>query len=352
MGSYLLPTLESGYIGQGYKVEQFEEALKGRFHFRYPVSVNSCTSALQLAIHLAKPTYYYDEIEVLTTPLTCFATTAAILANGLRPTWVDVDPLTLNMDLDHLDHKLSRNTHIIVVVHFGGYPINLDRLSVILDKCEMRYGHRPIVIEDCAHALSSYYQGHMIGTSDNLCCFSFQAVKTLTTGDGGLLSVPDYSLYERAKLLRWFGMDRNAPRTDDIPEAGFKYHMTDLNASIGLANLEHINKLLRRQRENCEYYIKELPDISRPEREGDCPNGWLFPIMVDRVQDFRWYMEGLGVESTPAHYRNDKYSCVADRADDLPQMDVIEKEMTCIPCGWWVTDEDREFIVSAIRKGW
>ncbi len=216
-------TLNSGYIGQGPAVEKFEHLLRDRFGYDYLVTVNSATSAEHLALHMlrtpSESNSRQDRLngatekwpgcepgdEVLTTPLTCTATNWPILANGLRIKWVDVDPETLNIDLDDLERKLTPKTKAIMFVHWGGYPVDLDRVKQICRRAKELFGFTPRVIEDCAHAFGSTYQDKPIGTHGNMCTFSFQAIKHITTGDGGLLMLPDSQLLARAQLLRWYG---------------------------------------------------------------------------------------------------------------------------------------------------
>ena len=242
----LSATLHSGYITQGPRVEEFEERLRGYFGTPHVLTLNSATSGLHLALHLLRrpdgewPGLNEHQDEVLSCPLTCTATNWPILANRLRIKWVDADPATANMCLDDLEAKLSPTTKVIMLVHWGGTPVDLNRVSRVREVCYQRFGFRPMVIEDCAHAFGAEYGGQKLGTHGNLCVFSLQAIKHLTTGDGGLLLLPGRKLFERGKLVRWFGIDRNKRSgggdfrmEPDIPEFGFKYHMNDINAQIG-----------------------------------------------------------------------------------------------------------------------
>lgn len=339
--------LKSGYIGEGCQVKKFEEELKSVFNYEHLLTVNSCTSALQLALHLLKR---HALQEVLTTPLTCFATTSAILANDMQPSWVDIDPLTGNMCLDDLESKITYRTKIIIIVHFAGFPIDYDKLEVILNRSERRIGFRPVVIEDCAHAWGSLFRDRLVGTYGHLGCFSFQAVKNLTTGDGGLLVLPEH-LYARAKKLRWFGLDRDQSRSQDIFEAGFKYHMNDIAATIGLSNLKALveQNIIEKQRKNLAYYHEHIPQLTLQKPDDRQANGWLCCLQVDERERFEKIMRSRGVEAAQPHYRNDAYSCLRHYKAELPNLDGLEKRLTCIPCGWWV---DPEFVVDQIKKGW
>ncbi|MFC7589611.1 DegT/DnrJ/EryC1/StrS family aminotransferase [Nonomuraea antimicrobica] len=296
---------------------------------------------------------------MLSTPLTMEATNWAILANRLRIRWVDIDPATLNVDLDDLAAKIGPRTRAIMVVHFAGYPVDLDRLAAILDEAESRLGFRPVVIEDCAHAWGAAYRGRPIGTHGNVSVFSFQAIKHLTTGDGGALALPGDELYRRATLLRWFGIDRTADRLrnpPDVPEWGYKFHMTDINASIGLANLAKADDVLARHRDNAAFYDRELagvPGLELTERAADrLSSFWIYPMKVEDRDGFMKRMDDAGIMASNVHERNDLHTCVRDYRAELPGLDGVARRVVCVPVGWWVTDEQRAFIADTIKAGW
>ena len=199
--------LNSGFIGQGPVVDEFENTLANYFQHPYISTLNSATSCEHLAFHLIKKPKSFtkadgygvrdnvwvgmnDGDEVLTTALTCTATNWPILANNFKIKWVDIDPKTLNMDMDDLERKITKNTKAIMIVHWGGYPNDLDRLREIQEKSMRLYGFKPAVIEDCAHSMGSKYKGKLIGTHGNICTFSLQAIKHITSVDGGLLFLP------------------------------------------------------------------------------------------------------------------------------------------------------------------
>lgn len=350
VGEEVAKTLQSGYVGQGPKVEEFEAALSSRFRWPYVLAVNSCTSALQLALHSCP-----FKGEVLTTPLTCFATTAAIINSGFRPRWVDVDSFG-NMDLDDLERKFNGSVTAVMVVHYGGIPIDIKRLhEIITDKANV-YGYiqSPRIVHDCAHAFGSRYNGHLLGGEfygDEIYCYSFQAIKTLNTGDGGAMLIRDWDLYERLKKLRWFGLCRGSSRLEqNIEEVGFKYHMNDIAATIGICNLQGCDTLLKLQRENCDYYSMKLSDISRKPDPKYQTSGWVFPVRVPDRCVFDRLMGDKGIETGPAHSRNDKHECVSPWQESLPNTDIMERELTFLPSGWWLGPHDREKVVDAARE--
>lgn len=352
----LKAVLKSGFIGQGKEVEKYEELLRNYFKYNHVLTLNNCTASLTLACRLAEVTF---GDEVISTPLTCFATNTAILANGAKIRWADTNPLTCNIDLDDIANKVTNNTKAIMVVHWGGYPIDVNQLAYkVLQKTG---GYLPPIIEDCAHAFGATIKDQFVGTFGNYSCFSLQAIKHQTTIDGGLLLTPS-DQYKRAKLLRWYGIDREERgRTDfrveiDVPEWGYKYHMNDVCASIGQVQLQYINKILKKHRTNAKYYNKHLSRINGiqllTELPDSNPSYWLYTFLVDRRTDFRRKMKELGVITSKVHERNDLHSCCKDFIAPLPMLDSINDKIINIPVGWWVTKENREYIVDCIKKGW
>ena len=358
--------LNSGYIGQGVKVDEFETNLKTYFNHDYVTTLNSGTAGLHLALHLLKkPNQNWPGLElgdeVLTTSMTCTASNWPILANGLKIKWVDIDPNTLNMDLDDLERKITSKTKVIMAVHWGGYPIDLDRLKQIQEKTFMMYGFKPEIIEDGAHSFGSKYKGKSIGSHGNLTMFSLQAIKHITSVDGGLLLSPNRDLYQRSKLVRWYGIDRDDNRKDfrceaDIEEWGFKFHMNDVCATVGIENLKHVDSILNVHKSNALFYDNQLANINgltqlirQPGHESAF---WIYSMLVDDRDGFYKWMNECGIVVSQVHERNDKHTCVREYKTHLPTLDKTVGKIVSIPVGWWVTDEQREYIVDCIKKGW
>lgn len=372
--------LESGYIGQGPKVDEFENHLKDFFNNDYVATTNSATSAEHLALHLLKKPQenmqlfhgvaalnskwpgIEDGDEVLATPLTCTATNFPILANNMKIKWVDIDPETLNMDLDDLARKITPKTKVIFLVHWGGYPMDLEKLQKIQASAHKLYGFTPAIIEDCAHAFGSKFNGKPIGSHGNICTFSFQAIKHLTSVDGGALVLPHKELYKRAKLQRWYGIDRESDRKDfrceaDIEEWGFKFHMNDVSAAIGIENFKEVQEnVVDKHISNGKFYdeaLKGVKGVTLLERESKCESSyWIYSILVDRKDEFTAHMKKCGIATSQVHERNDIHTCLAEFKTRLPNLDSIKDNLTAIPVGWWVTEEDRQYIVDCIKKGW
>ena len=360
--------LSSGFIGQGPRVELFEQNLKKHLNYDYLLTLNSGTSVLHLIIHmLKKPDTDIDwpglnpGDEILTTPLTCTATNWPILANNLKIKWVDIDPKTLNLDLDDLKRKLTNKTKVIIAVHWGGYPNDLDALKDIQKRCYELFGFKPVIIEDGAHSFGSKFNNKPIGTHGNPTMYSFQAIKHLTSVDGGLMVCPSKEFYSRAKLLRWYGIDRDSDRKDfrceaNINEWGFKFHMNDVCASIGNENLKQIDNIIFKHKDNAKYYdhsLKNIPGISLLERDKRMESSfWIYSVLVENKDDFHRKMKEHGIACSQVHERNDKHTCVREFNSILPNLDKTITKLSSIPVGWWVSKEDREYIVDCISKGW
>jgi dTDP-4-amino-4,6-dideoxygalactose transaminase len=371
--------LNSGYVGQGPKVDQFEKDLQDFLYVDKLVTLNSGTSGLHLALHLLKKPRKSNQIfhgvastedfwpglqpgdEILATALTCTASNWPILAHGLKIKWVDIDPTTLNMDLDDLERKITPTTKAIVLVHWGGYPNDLDKIKQIQQKAYQIYGFKPAVIEDGAHSFGSKYKGKYLGNHGNMIMYSFQAIKHITSVDGGLLTLPHQELYKRAKLLRWYGIDRDSNRKDfrceaDIEEWGYKFHMNDVCATVGIENLKHANTIIQKHQENAAYYdenLKNIPGVTLLKRkEGHESAFWIYSLLVEDRDGFMNHMKNCNIVVSQVHERNDKHSCVREYKSSLPALDRTIGKVVSIPVGWWVTEEDREYIVDCIKKGW
>ena len=366
--------VDSGYIGQGAKVDEFEDQLRQYLGVKHLVTLNSGTSGLHLALHMLKQSYAFadgyssvqwpgltSDDEVLTTSLTCTATNFPILANGFNIKWVDLDPTTLNMDLDDLERKLSPKTKVIIAMHWGGYPLDLDRLQRIKKKCKDQFGFEPAIIQDCAHAMGSLYKNKSLATYGDLAMYSLQAIKHITSVDGGVLVVPPH-LNKRARLLRWYGIDRDEKgRTDfrceaDITEWGFKFHMNDVCATIGMTNLQDADYIVGAHKSNAKYYDANLSGISglttltrHPERDSAF---WIYSMLVDDRPGFYRWMKECNITVSQVHERNDKHSGLQHFKTELPVLDRTIGKVVSIPVGWWVTEEQREYIVGCIKKGW
>jgi perosamine synthetase len=331
------------FIGQGERVEAFERAFCALIGaVEPPLALCSGTAALDLALKLAG---VGPGDEVISTPITCTATNGAIANAGARIVWADVDPTTGNIDPADVVRKVSAHTKAIMAVNWGGRPCDYEALR---HASPLRYCP---VIEDAAHGPFGAPEG------GDYTCWSFQAIKHLTTGDGGAL-LSNCGDMERGRLLRWYGLDRRSSAdfrcAQDIAEIGQKWHMNDIAATIGLANLSLAEWSVARSRLNAEYYhraLSGLPGLAVPPLDPAC-SYWLFTILADDRDGLAAHLANRGIATSQAHARNDKHAAfrAVSSGWPLPGVDHFDAHQTNIPCGWWVTEQDREHIAGAVQE--
>lgn len=363
--------LMSGQIAQGWGVDFFETQLRSVLGLsRNPITVNSGTSALHLAYHLAG---VRRGSIVLVSPMTCAATITPILALGAIPIWADVDPLTGNIDPAAIPRTLEwlRNR---IVYHAPGYPKPTPAALVAVDWAGVPADYRGIrralgehttpIIEDAAHAMLAEREGKSIAyyteLDNHYVCYSLQAIKHLTSGDGGILVCPNGDLLDaRARRLRWFGLDRTSPvdfrAGQDIDEAGYKFHMNDISAAIGLANLVGLESCVAQHRYNARALRGSLFDLAPyVETVPDNPGAsyWVYTLLVDNRASFVEHMKAKGIACSEVHRRNDLHTAfraVAPEQPPLPGLDAFSSRQISIPCGWWLTAGELDRIIDAVR---
>ena len=346
--------LASGYIGQGPVVREFEQKFEQVLQVPNAVAVNSCTSALHLALSCAG---VGPGDEVITTAQTFMATSHVILHNGARPVFADVQYLTGNLDPADIEHRITERTKAIMPVHWGGYPCDMDEIHAIATK------HKLTVIEDAAHAIGATYHGRPIGALSRFTCFSFQAIKHITTGDGGMLTAPAPVDYEQARRCRWFGIDRDRRRPSvlgepewDGSEIGFKYHMNDIAAAMGVEHLADLGAILDQRRRFAHIYREGLVTVSgitlfeaRPDRESA---HWLFDVHVEHREEFIRMLKSKGVQASVVHRRIDRNSVFGGLRHDLPTLERFDQSHVALPIRNGLTDEDIHYVVDCVREGW
>jgi len=352
----LMPCLEkilySGQISEGAPVAEFEKRFGEMVGGVDTLSFYSGTAALHAALVLAG---VRADDEVISTAVTAEPTNMAILHAGAKVVWADVDSLNGNLTASAVAEKITPRTRAVMVVHYGGTPAPLDGIRAVAA------AHGIPVIEDAAHALGARYGNAQIGTHSEFVMFSLQAIKHMTTVDGGMLAINQSEGHEallaRGRRFRWFGIDRAASRTEvDVAEIGYKYHMNNVTASIGLAQLDHIAPVIARHIANGKYFdqaLKKIPGLALCRWE-DCaePSYWFYTVLVERREAFGRHLAAHGIASSQVHKRNDLHSIFSASKCELSGVDAFYQNMMHIPCGWWVDDERREYIVDVIRQGW
>lgn len=330
--SEIADTLNSRWIGQGPKVDKFEKVFGEKFCDSLPgIAVGSGTDALHLAYLLAG---IEAGDEVITPVFTCTATNIPLLYIGAKPIFADVEKSSLNIDVNSIEKLISKKTKAIVCVHYGGLACEMDAIRDLANSYNLQ------VIEDAAHAVGAKYKNRYIGSMSEFTMFSFQAIKHITTGDGGYLSIKNPDLLEKAKRLRWFGIDRTKKQLgiweNDLTEIGYKYQMTDLGAAIGLASLREFDNTLACRKQLFNRYTQNLIEtedfsILSKELPHTIHAAWLFTIRTSHRKQLQQILAKNGIETNQVHYRNDRYSIFGGRHLTLKNMDELEDEYLVLP---------------------
>ena len=305
-------TFDSGWLGLGPKVMEFEKNWSTYIGGSYSLAVNSATAAL----HLALTAFNFPQgKKVLVPAITFVSTAAAALYNGLIPVFVDVDPITLQMDIVDLKKKYDNDCVAVIPVHYGGYPVDIEN---ILD---FAYDKGMKVIEDCAHCAGGEYKGKKLGTWGDIGCFSFEEKKLMTTGDGGMICSANEEIIEKLKPYRWVGIDKDTWRraSDFRNEAvndayhwhylisvlGYKYNMNDLAASIGLIQLKKLDYMNMIRSKHINLYLENIKDLKeiKPLLPYNTKRDvyWIFGIRTKQRDKLIVFLKEKGI-STGVHF--------------------------------------------------
>ena len=345
--------LRSGWIGLGPKTAEFEKKFSAFCTTKYCVGVNSATAALDLSMKLLN---IIPGDEVLVPTITFVSTAHAVAYNRAIPVFFDADINTLGPDFDDLKSKISKKTKAIIIVHYGGRPIDMDRLKNLA-------GNIPIV-EDCAHATGAQYKQQPVGSLGAIGCFSFHAVKNLSMGDGGALTMNRKDWAERAKRLRWLGIDKGTwdrTTTDKsywwqykVTEIGLKCHMNDISAALGLIQLQRLTDMNNRRKKIASAYMDGLKDIDEihlpPTDDDHYHSSWhIFHIRCSRRDELSVYLQKNGV-STGVHYTPiHTYKCYGDQPS-LPHAETVAGQLLSLPMFPTLSNENLNKIIDLIRK--
>lgn len=346
--------LRSGWVGLGPKTREFEEAFARYVGAPYAVGLNSGTAAL----HLALKVLGVEGGEVITTSLTYVATNHAILYNNAVPVFADIEEDTLNIDPREVERLIGRRTKAIVAVHYAGHPCDMDPIL------EMAAAKGLKVVEDAAHACGASYKGRKIGSLSDATCFSFDTLKNLATGSGGMITLHDPELDARLRKLRWLGVTRdtwtrassNGRRAwcYDVDEVGFRYHMTDLAAAIGLVQLRKLERLNARRRELVSLYDRCLADIDwvqiPPLKEYATSSHHKYVIRARGRDGLIAHLRQKGIAANVHFVPNHFHRPYQGFRADLPVTERVWKELVTLPLYPDMTEAQVEQVVSAIKS--
>ncbi len=346
--------LRSGWIGLGPRTKEFEERFADYLGVRYAVAVNSATAAL----HLAAKALNLEGAEVVTTPMTFVSTNHALLYVGAEPVFCDIEPDTLNLDAAKIEALVTSRTKAVMVVHYGGYAADMDR---ILDIARRR---KLLVIEDCAHACGGEHRGRKLGAIGDIGCFSFHAVKNLATGDGGMVTTNDEAVYRRLMKLRWLGITKDTWSREsgdshgyswyyNVEELGYKCHMNDITAAIGLVQLAKLDAANARRRALTERYNRALAGLSEvetPVRRDymTMPASHNYVIRCSDRDGLHEALKAKGI-STGVHYiPNNHYEMYRKFRGATPVCDAVWKRLLTLPLFPDLSDEEADRVAAAV----
>lgn len=376
----------SGYINEGAQVTQLTQALSRRWDTDLVINnsprktlgrlcvTNSCTSALTMALKLAG---VGPGDEVISTPMTCVATNTPIINLGANIVWADIDPNTGMIDPCSVKQKITSKTKAIMAVAWGGSPPNLSELYYRIPSDPPDQSIKLIL--DAAHAFDAKYHDMPIWAWADFTCYSFQAIKHFTTGDGGALvcswSEDHARLHAntdfcRAKAMKWFGLDRDVTKDEngnwrgqqwdaDIVEAGYKFNMNNVAAAIGLSQLPHIDRLVAAHRANAGLYDSLFSDFTlvRPtlKYDGAITSAWVYTVLVAPEaklsrDELLAALNAEGIHAGVVHVPNDTYTCFAPFKAELPGVRQFSARQLSLPVGWWLDGDDVRHIAQRVKE--
>ncbi len=351
--SALREIFKTGWVGLGPKTAEFEKKFSEYIGTDFAVGLNSCTAALDLALRVR----HFDGGEVLVPAITFVSTPHAVLYNNLRPVFVDVDPETLCMDTTDFERKITPRTKAVIPVHLGGHPVDMDPVV------EIARAKNIFVVEDVANACGGEYKGKKLGSIGDFGCFSFEAKKNLTTGDGGMITIHDETMVAPLKRLRWCGIDKDTWKRFsenknyswyyEVRELGWKYNMNDIASAIGLVQLKKLDELLAKKSRIVNNYKIALKDISwlelPVEREWARGAWWLFIVKVPERDRFIEHLASRGI-TTGVHFMPMHHHPLYKKyGADVPKTEKVWPRMVTLLFYPSMTDSEFEEVIDAVK---
>lgn len=354
--------IASKWISTGPKTAQFEQRFAEYIGVKHALAVSSCTAALHLSLIAAG---IGEADEVITTPYTFTATAEAIGYTGARPVFVDIDPVTLNIDVAKIEEKITPRTKAIIPVHIAGLPCDMDAL---LEICRQ---HNLVLIDDAAHAIPAEYKGHCIGSIGNLSAFSFYGNKNLATGEGGMITTDNDHFASVIKPMRLHGIDKDSWARQhersvwyyEVISQGYKYNMTDIQAAMGLCQLLKIEKQREIRRRYAQIYesgLRELPEIITPQEEAISRHAWYLYIIQLRTESLRIsrdeFIDAMreaniecGVHYIPLHLFPFYQQRYGYQEGDFPHAESAFQRVVSLPLHPVLTEEDIHVVIDTTR---
>ena len=359
----VVQSLKSGWITTGPKVKIFEEAFKEYVGAPFAVPLSSATAGLHLAMLALK---LQPGDEVITTPMTFAATVSMIVQGGGTPVLADIEPGTLNIDLQAIRGKITPRTRAIVPVHFAGQPCDLDGIFALAREFGLK------VIEDAAHAIGTQYKGARIGSLDSVSVFSFHPIKNITTGEGGMVATRDEQFAEEISLMKFHGMNREAWKryeasgtpNYDIVMPGFKYNMMDLQAALGIHQLAKLDGFIEKRTELAQYYNEAFAEVEEVVTPKLVPyphrHAWHLYTPLIRIEalniDRDGFMAklkgeniGTGLHFKAIHHHPYFRELLQIPEGELPNADYASQRILSLPLFPLMTLDDANDVVAAVK---
>ena len=350
--SELKKTIKSKWINTGPREFEFRNLIKKRFKSKFAVATNSGTSSLRAALAALN---VGPGDEVISTAYTWLATNTAILEQGAKPVFADINYDDLNISINDIASKITKKTKAIICVHYAGNPVDLEKLNKISKNYNIP------VIEDCAHAMGSEYKGRPIGSSRNICCFSFQCVKIVTCGDGGAITCDNKNTYEKLQSKIWYGFNKEKKKINflnPVPEKpdglGFKMNMNDIVATFACSAMKELDRSLKKRRSIGKIYRNEFSNLNKIKlinyKIDRKPNYQIFPIHVSNRNKFAKFMWENNVQVNINNRRNDIYSIFGGLNKKLVNLNKADNDVILLPLHLGLKKTDINKIVSLVLK--
>lgn len=355
-GAAVAEVIASGWVSQGPRVREFEQAFAARVGAAEAVATTSCTTALALALHACG---VGPEDEVIVPSLSFIATANAVWHCGARPVFADIDPRTYNLDAEAAERAITARTKAIMPVHQVGLPADMDAFIALGKR------HGVTIVEDAACAIGATYKGRPIGSLPSLACFSLHPRKVITTGEGGMIAVQDVALADRLRRLRAHGMDTSdlARHTasdviiETYPERGFNFRMTDMQAALGLCQLQELDWILERRRKLAQRYtaaLQRIPHLEPPYEPPYAQRTWqsycvrLAPgAPVERTELMRNLLRD-GIATRRGVMAIHEEASYAGAAEQLPHTEAVTRETLMLPLFPALSEEQQDYVIDRL----
>ncbi len=359
----VVETLRSGWLTTGPKVKQLEADFARYIGCHHAVAVNSGTAALHLALDAVG---IREGDEVIVPTMTFAATAEVVLYFKAKPVLVDCQQDTLNMDPDQIEPAITSKTKAIVPVHYAGQPCEMDRILEIAKEYKLK------VIEDAAHALPASYQGKKVGTIGDITCFSFYATKTITTGEGGMITTENDECAERMQIMSLHGISKDAWKRYtsegswyyEILYPGYKYNLTDIAAAIGIEQLRKCDQFWEARRRIATMYdegFADFPEIQTPVSQPGVQHAWhlyVIQLELERLRISRnEFIEalkkediGTSVHFIPLHLHPYYRNTMGYKPQDFPNASAVFERIVSLPIYPKMTEADVQRAIGAVRN--